>query len=295
MFLDELKRELNNCEVDDIDEVIAYFDEMIEDRKENGMDEEMIISHLDSPKEIALVLKGKEYKEEKHDEEIYDDDDKQVYSTDGKDIIMVKISLNADDITVKRGDDERLYFIYDRKKDGRYSIVNKGDELKITDNGPKFIFFSKGESNEVELILPRTYKGEMKVEALSGDIKISDLEGSFVKVETLSGDIDLEESTIRSLKVQSTSGEISITDTRGQEIKVESVSGDIELNDLTYDFIKVENVSGNSSIDILGNEEDYAVYYDHLFENYKLRQSLKDTRRLKMEAVTGQIEYHFHN
>ena len=294
-FLEELRAELANYEVDDIDEVIAYFDEMIEDRKDNGMDEATIIEHLDSPKEIALVLKGKEYKEDKVDEQLYDDEDHIVYRTKGTDIIYIKVNVMANDVEVIKGEDDDIYFIYDQKEEGRFNITNKGDELKIIYNGPDFGIFEKHEFGDLKLILPKGYLGEMKIETVSGDIDIKDTENSYLKLESVSGDITIRDCEINILKAQATSGHIEIEDTKGQEIKVEAVSGRIELKDIAYDFIKATNVSGAINVDALGDEDDYAIYFDRLFESYKLRSELKDSCRLKLEAVTGHIDYHFHN
>ena len=45
--------------------------------------------------------------------------------------------------------------------------------------------------------------------------------------------------------------------------------------------------------DIKGEEKDYAIYYDKLMKDYKLRTELKDQKHLKMESVSGAIDYHF--
>lgn len=296
VFLKELREDLTNYEVNDIDEIIAYFDEMIEDKKDNGMDEEVIIDSLDSPKEIALVLKGKEAKEEEIREGEYETCDGRVrYTKEATDLLNISIDIADDEIKVTRGDDDNLYVIFEEKENDHYKIKEKdrGSKLKIEKNTPPiFNIFNSKERALLELILPSGYSGELKIEAVSGNIEVSDLKLRKLKAETVSGDVVIESCDIEDLKVQAVSGDIEVKDVRAVSLKVDNVSGDSEV-DVKADFIKTESVSGDLIIDIKGEEKDYAIYYDKLMKDYKLRTELKDQKHLKMESVSGAIDYHF--
>ena len=296
VFLKELREDLENYEVNDIDEIIAYFDEMIEDKKDNGMDEEVIIDSLDSPKEIALVLKGKEAKEEEIREGEYEMCDGRVrYTKEATDLLSISIDIADDEIKVTRGDDDNLYVIFEEKENDHYKIKEKdrGSKLKIEKNTPPiFNIFNSKERALLELILPSGYSGELKIETVSGNIEGSDLKLRKLRVETVSGDVVIENCDIEDLKVQAVSGDIEVKDVRAVSLKVDNVSGDSEV-DVKADFIKTESVSGDLTIDIKGEEKDYAIYYDKLMKDYKLRTELKDQKHLKMESVSGTIDYHF--
>lgn len=296
VFLKKLREDLENYEVNDIDEIIAYFDEMIEDKKDNGMDEEVIIDSLDSPKEIALVLKGKEAKEEEIREGEYETCDGRVrYAKEATDLLNISIDIADDEIKVTRGDDDNLYVIFEEKENDHYKIKEKdrGSKLKIEKNTPPiFNIFNSKERALLELILPSGYSGELKIEAVSGNIEVSDLKLRKLKAETVSGDVVIESCDIEDLKVQAVSGDIEVKDVRAVSLKVDNVSGDSEV-DVKADFIKTESVSGDLIIDIKGEEKDYAIYYDKLMKDYKLRTELKDQKHLKMESVSGAIDYHF--
>ena len=296
VFLKELREDLENYEVNDIDEIIAYFDEMIEDKKDNGMDEEVIIDSLDSPKEIALVLKGKEVKEEEIREGEYEMHDGRVrYTKEATDLLSISIDIADDEIKVTRGDDDNLYVIFEEKENDHYKIKEKdrGSKLKIEKNTPPiFNIFNSKERALLELILPSGYSGELKIETVSGNIEGSDLKLRKLRAETVSGDVVIENCDIEDLKVQAVSGDIEVKDVRAVSLKVDNVSGDSEV-DVKADFIKTESVSGDLTIDIKGEEKDYAIYYDKLMKDYKLRTELKDQKHLKMESVSGTIDYHF--
>ena len=296
VFLKELREDLENYEVNDIDEIIAYFDEMIEDKKDNGMDEEVIIDSLDSPKEIALVLKGKEAKEEEIREGEYETCDGRVrYTKEATDLLSISIDIADDEIKVTRGDDDNLYVIFEEKENDHYKIKEKdrGSKLKIEKNTPPiFNIFNSKERALLELILPSGYSGELKIETVSGNIEGSDLKLRKLRAETVSGDVVIENCDIEDLKVQAVSGDIEVKDVRAVSLKVDNVSGDSEV-DVKADFIKTESVSGDLIIDIKGEEKDYAIYYDKLMKDYKLRTELKDQKHLKMESVSGAIDYHF--
>ena len=296
VFLKELREDLENYEVNDIDAIIAYFDEMIEDKKDNGMDEEVIIDSLDSPKEIALVLKGKEVKEEEIREGEYEMHDGRVrYTKEATDLLSISIDIADDEIKVTRGDDDNLYVIFEEKENDHYKIKEKdrGSKLKIEKNTPPiFNIFNSKERALLELILPSGYSGELKIETVSGNIEGSDLKLRKLRAETVSGDVVIENCDIEDLKVQAVSGDIEVKDVRAVSLKVNNVSGDSEV-DVKADFIKTESVSGDLTIDIKGEEKDYAIYYDKLMKDYKLRTELKDQKHLKMESVSGAIDYHF--
>lgn len=289
-FLDELRENLIDYEVGDVDEVIEYFDEMIEDKKDSGVDEKVIIENLDSPKEIALILKGKEAKEREVDEVTSEDDDHFTYSTESQNILEVSIELHSDDIIVERAIDERITFVCDKKDERHFRIKNKGDKLKIERNDASQFFHNRG--SNVELYLPHSYHGELKIETVSGSIEISDLENIYTKLSAVSGDISVSDAKISELKIETVSGDIEVDDVMGNEIKLEAVSGNIELA-CAYDYIKSEAVSGDMELEIQGKESEYAIFYSKLFEDYNRRAELKDRKLLKMESVSGNIEYRF--
>ncbi|BBF42723.1 putative integral membrane protein [Lachnospiraceae bacterium KM106-2] len=56
MFLNDLKRELNNMNRIDREKTIAYYEEMIDDRMESGLSEEAAIQDVGDPKNIAMEI-----------------------------------------------------------------------------------------------------------------------------------------------------------------------------------------------------------------------------------------------
>ena len=57
-FIEELRFELCKKDVNDMEDVLSYFEEMIKDRMENGEEIEDILADLGDPKRIADTLFG---------------------------------------------------------------------------------------------------------------------------------------------------------------------------------------------------------------------------------------------
>lgn len=291
-FLKALKGDLSDLRVSDVDEIIAYFDEMIEDKKDEGLSEEEIIKGLSSPREIALVLKGQD--EKGNSEKTSEDDEYLVYQTEGSTLNEIVIDDVFHDIKVSEGDDDFVTFIYPKEDKYLYRIKNKGQKLKISRNDDHF-FSAKifKERKGTKLILPKGYGDSLKVETVSGNTTISDVNLAFLKIESVSGSVDLERVFARTGKVEVVSGDLRGDELRGKEFKVEMVSGKARIEALQYDFIKIETVSGNVDIEIEGKEEDYAISYEKILKSYKIREELKQQKYLKLEAVMGEITYRF--
>ena len=59
-FLEELRNKLIDLNDKDVDDTIAYFNEMIEDKVSEGFSEEDVIKGLGKPQDVATTLMGEE-------------------------------------------------------------------------------------------------------------------------------------------------------------------------------------------------------------------------------------------
>ncbi|HEX6576286.1 MAG TPA: DUF4097 family beta strand repeat-containing protein [Gemmatimonadaceae bacterium] len=100
----------------------------------------------------------------------------------------------------------------------------------------------------------RGVKGDAKLEALSGDIQVSDAVGD-VSVETVSGDISL--SNIKgNARAEAVSGIVTVAGIDG-DVEAESVSGRVSITEAKSKSVRAETVGGSityvGTIDPTGN------------------------------------------
>jgi hypothetical protein len=84
---------------------------------------------------------------------------------------------------------------------------------------------SRGGSNDLLVMVP--HRCDISVRTLSGDIKITEIEGP-IQAQTMSGDIDIEGAPSE-LAIHSVSGDIKAMAQHTETLKLDTVSGDVTL------------------------------------------------------------------
>lgn len=317
-FLDELTKILKEYEVSDISEIITYFDEMIEDAKDSGLTEEAIIKGLGSIEEIALVLKGREDTNDEDEEDgvysAYNEGNRRVFNAPLSSLRQISIDLADDDVVVSETEDNLFYFYYsDFDDENTYFIEYTGTKFKVKTGLKSFVaeLFKRKDKHSVELVIPKSYKGDLKIETSSGDIDIANIRSREMKIETVSGDIDILDVITKETKIENVSGTVKVSTVDTGKFKIESVSGDIKVSkivsntikfdsvsgsieaDIKAEFIKAETVSGDIEINIAGEKSEYAIKVTSPSDIYKERTYLKDDKYIKIDTVSGKVLYYF--
>ena len=148
-----------------------------------------------------------------------------------KDVDVVAHLVDSNKVEV----DETFYnnkeFIVELKENnGKVVIQNR----QMEDRGFRWfnLFRVKNDKyHKIEVNIPNSFRGELKIESTSGEIKVEDpLILAKLEVKTTSGDIQLEEVEAES-KIVSTSGVISIEKIKGENYEIRTTSGDIHLKE----------------------------------------------------------------
>lgn len=130
----------------------------------------------------------------------------------------------------------------------RYRLKNGKLEIKYC--APWRNFFHRQPAKNLTIKLPKAFAKtleELKVEATSDMMTVTDICARDAELEIVSGEVKLKEAEFKRLKVESVSGQIDGEVVTAEEASFESVSGQIMLNG-AFDKLELESVSGKISV-----------------------------------------------
>ena len=133
----------------------------------------------------------------------------------------------------------------------------EGSKLKIEIEYPKVLFYWAAADVLLDIYIPRDYRDNVIIDAVSADVDISNLDINNFQCKTVSGDLKIKSLGSDNLTLKTTSGEVNIMDFTGN-LKADLVSGDINVGYRVFDNnIDVKTISGKVKIDLPQNAEFY--------------------------------------
>jgi len=133
----------------------------------------------------------------------------------------------------------------------------EGSKLKIEIEYPKVLFYWAAADVLLDIYIPRDYRDNVIIDAVSADVDISNLDINNFHCKTVSGDLKIKSLGSDNLTLKTTSGDVNIMDFTGN-LKADSVSGDINVRYRVFDNnIDVKTISGKVKIDLPQNAEFY--------------------------------------
>ena len=133
----------------------------------------------------------------------------------------------------------------------------EGSKLKIEIEYPKVLFYWAAADVLLDIYIPRDYRDNVIIDAVSADVDISNLDINNFQCKTVSGDLKIKSLGSDNLTLKTTSGEVNIMDFTGN-LKADLVSGDIDVGYRVFDNnIDVKTISGKVKIDLPQNAEFY--------------------------------------
>jgi DUF4097 and DUF4098 domain-containing protein YvlB len=133
----------------------------------------------------------------------------------------------------------------------------EGSKLKIEIEYPKVLFYWAAADVLLDIYIPRDYRDNVIIDAVSADVDISNLDINNFQCKTVSGDLKIKSLGSDNLTLKTTSGDVNIMDFTGN-LKADSVSGDINVRYRVFDNnIDVKTISGKVKIDLPQNAEFY--------------------------------------
>lgn len=97
--------------------------------------------------------------------------------------------------------------------------------------------------------------GQLKMEAMSGDIKLRDLKGTDLRLTSMSGDIKMEQVEAENVSAESKSGDITMENVMAEgNLRGESASGDIKLHRSDAWEVDLKSVTGDIQATLLSGK-----------------------------------------
>lgn len=251
-FLEEVARKMVDYPREEVDQILDYYSEIIEEKVEEGMTEEEAVSGLDPVDEMLAEL----YK----DRPCSDEWSEKSY-TFTKDIQNIHANTLVDDVLFAFSEDDDIHIVTQQHENHSYIVELKNGTLSVElrakirqskdRKGGKgglcsFLNFFTPIRDRKELIirLPEKKFGELKVRTQSGDIEVLGFQFEKMDLHSVSGDISIDVKA-DVIMVNSTSGDVSMQHCEGNSLSVGSVSGDIEVNDARFAAVHIKGVSSD--------------------------------------------------
>lgn len=300
-FLEELRNKLIDLNDKDVDDTIAYFNEMIEDKVSEGFSEEDVIKGLGKPQDVAITLMGEEKgKVDNFSNEVvsdFDDENVERSCFPGNRIDEINLETVYHKIIIKESNSDEVIFEYPKSNKYYYDVSLSGGSLDIEYSQKGLDKFMKKMMmpcvDTIRLYLPAKSHIKLNIENVSGSMEISDLKLDSVDIENVSGVIRIENVILDNLDAETVSGPYHLNNVKADEISLESVSGRIDMTMVKADEIDLETVSGSLNLEICGNKEDYNISIEKMFADVDIESESGEDNKLHIETVSGSINYRF--
>ena len=299
-FLSELRYELKKRKYDEIDNIISYFEEIIDDHIENGESEEDVINGLEKPSVIAETLAASNDTSKRYNHEFDDESQEGQQSHQYYDVTQINGETIQADISINGWHKSFVQLDYFNGKSSRMEVELKDDILCFKevpkDAGIVISFFNISRNinddgcSDVKLQIPYEMLKNIKVSTVSGDIDVDDIKTEKISIDGVSGDIEIDECICNDLHINCVSGGIDVNDCRSYKFVSDIVSGDTQIIDLVADEIVCNSVSGDINVCVDGYEDDYHVSCNKLMNSKSFGNGSK---KLKMDSISGDLDYTF--
>ncbi len=174
----------------------------------------------------------------------------------------INLDILSTDVIIKEGDKISLEYFSNQENNGKIEYDNKVISLNETSADTRCIGICNVR-RKIIVYLPKEYKGELIIEAKSGDIEsLIDLEKA--KISTMSGDLELN--NVKNAQIKTMSGDVelgssetTIINTMSGDVDVEEVTKSLEIKTSSGD-ITVNKISINESSSINTSSGDVVVH-----------------------------------
>ena len=206
------------------------------------------------------------------------------------DLKGLEVATTFSDIEIifeDREDVEIQYFAFitkdSLKTEPDYNISKKSD----------FVFevewknFTGSAYGMMRIFLPESFKNDLQMTSISGNLYATSIIGEQVNLKTISGDIDIESLEAGDIDLQTISGHISMEDVVGKDLDIKSTSGDVEILKMVVKEIKADLISGDLKMNLVTLEDDLTI--DSISGKVNLSFDQAPSASLNLKTVSGNI------
>lgn len=283
-FLDALRVGLTGS--GDAEEMLDFYREMIEDRMEDGMEEEAAVEQLGSVEDIlARCVQGLTVTHTAP----------EAGKAPNRGISRVEIREREFDVSIVPTTEDT--YRLEASSEGYHDVTLENGTLRIVRNKQQMkrrLFFS--DSGELTLYLPKGQYQALDVTTASGDIEVRQDFGT-VHITGASSDVTLAGTYSGKVTVQTASGDVALEGIFGGALEVQTASGSQDLKG-RFASGKLLAASGDIEISQASFSEDLAVeaasgdltFFNVLAQELRLRSASGDVRMERVCAETLNAE-----
>lgn len=254
-YLNELKNELVKEDYQDIDEIINYFKEIIEDKISDGNDEETVINNLVNPKQLVQLIKDDNTNSDdfSYQEEIFNfDDDMHSHEFNKDEVKTIDIQNTFINLKIVVHDSDKVIFKYNKNNSYDFHVdLSKGYLTIEFQNSFKNFFKNNYKNDECYLYIPKDTNYEYNIETVNATVNIYDIDATIINLESVNGNININDITSKEVNLESVSANVIISNTYIKNLNIETVSGNIDLklkNKKDETYIHIENINDDITL-----------------------------------------------
>ena len=103
---------------------------------------------------------------------------------------------------------------------------------------------------QITVQLPRSWKGAVEANTISGMVKARGITGTDVKLESVTGQLQADNIEAMNLALHTTTGSIAASSLYGESLSLRSISGNVSVVNTAFRTIRLSNVSGQSELEL---------------------------------------------
>ena len=230
-----------------------------------------------------------------HKPALIDDSETLSYSYNQSEISSIKADLVNEAVFIGNSYDKQIHVKIENPDTPNAPEVNlKGNTLYITKEKLNIFSFRPRKGSTVYIEIPANLSMQkFSVETVSGSIKASDLKiwADEVKIESVSGSIKMPEIISKSLKIESTSGKVEADSIVSSKTELSSTSGKVKAGNVSADSLSVETVSGSIELNVEKLEKKANI--ESISGSVKLSLKKDSSFALSYKSKTGSFSSDF--
>ncbi len=276
-FINGLKSELGHLPYNEVEKIISFFEESIEDKLDDGLSEDEIFDQYGSFKTVADEIKeGNGFSQNKEEarsndnsrdrilkEYVFDKAYKNIKLSDKNLGIIVKPSED-DKVRLKVYENKNCFYQISDSDDLNISYVETSESIYQSIVGSFFTSYNY----TTELYIPMKSNGtdifisnkngsieasdfvinNMNLTNKNGSIKASTIKGKDLKIFNINGSIRLDTCASNSIEIVDKNGKLEAFGLTCDSFDVSNKNGSIVCDDLVCGYINIENANGKIKV-----------------------------------------------
>lgn len=228
-YLEELKRLLEENNVDNKEEIIEKYQKRFKLAEEADMSINDTIEMLGTPEEVVQKFTKKVETENKNENELYN--------------LTINDAI-IEEVTIKTGSEDRIIVNASEELLDSLEIFQEGRTLIITDK--KYKGFFKKSLGELEIIIGKHLQfASVELNLVNTDVRIDELNTRRYQMNIVNGDIRADKIIAGKCEINTVSGDQKIKYLKADSLVVATVSGDIDIDYIDVKDANFDTVSGD--------------------------------------------------